>query len=143
MKTDAHARAYGAFFESLTPGALARLEDVFVAEARFKDPFNDARGVDAIRRVFEHMYRTAERPRFEVLDMACEGDVAYLRWIFRFALPKKPQEEHAIEGVSRVVFAEDGRAIEHVDYWDPAGNLYEALPVLGWMFRRLRKALSA
>jgi len=46
--------AYCEFFAGLRPADLERLQAVFTEDARFRDPFNDVRGRDAIRAVFEH-----------------------------------------------------------------------------------------
>jgi ketosteroid isomerase-like protein len=49
-------------FESLTRAELGRLDALYAADASFKDPFNDVRGVPAIRRIFEHMFDTLVEP---------------------------------------------------------------------------------
>ncbi|MFM7341628.1 MAG: nuclear transport factor 2 family protein, partial [Betaproteobacteria bacterium] len=50
------------FFEQLDPAALSRLPQLYASQAYFKDPFNEVRGSDAIRQLFEHMYEVLERP---------------------------------------------------------------------------------
>lgn len=130
-------------FESLSPGDLDRLGELYAPDARFKDPFNDVRGVDAIRRVFAHMFATLENPRFEVLDAAVDGDRTYLGWNFRFGLPRWLRREACIGGVSRLRLDGEGRIAEHVDYWDPAEGLYEKLPAVGALMRWLRRRAAA
>jgi steroid delta-isomerase len=71
------------------------------------------------------------------------GDVAYLQWRFDFAFKRKGGQPLSIEGVSRVCFDGEGRVSEHVDYWDPAAQLYEHLPWLGRLFAVLRRRLAA
>ena len=44
--------------------------------------------------------------------------------------------------MSELTLAPDGRVAEHVDYWDPAAQLYERVPVLGWLMRRIRRRLA-
>ncbi|MEW6445711.1 MAG: nuclear transport factor 2 family protein [Pseudomonadota bacterium] len=133
---DAAAR-YVDFFASLRPDDLARFDDFFTPNARFRDPFNDVTGVDGIRRVFAHMYAQCPEARFEVSEIALKDQAAYLRWVFVC------REGLAIEGLSRVAFAADGRAREHLDYWDPASQLYTRLPLIGSLMRWLRGRLSA
>jgi hypothetical protein len=130
---------YIRFFEALAPISLHRLNDVFDSNARFKDPFNDVCGIDGIRRVFEDMYEQCEAPRFTITDVACEGDTCFIGWTFYF---RRRKSEFAIEGVSRVRFGVSGRAVEHIDYWDPASQLYESIPLLGAVLKALRRRLS-
>jgi len=139
----AHAlAAYAEFFTQLTPQRLDGIERLFSPDARFKDPFNDVRGTAAIRQVFGHMYETLEQPRFIVLDQGCNGCIGYLHWQFQFA-DGANRSRRTIAGMSRVVFDNNGRVTEHVDFWDPAAQLYEALPVLGPVLRWLRRRLSS
>ena len=130
-------------FERLQPADVERLGEIYAADARFKDPFNDVRGVAAVRAVFAHMYAVTEGPRFEILERALSGSTAFIWWRFRFAPRGRPGAEREIEGVSRVVFAPDGRVSEHVDYWDPVEGLYDSLPVLGPALRLVRRRLAA
>ena len=139
----AHLARYCALFAALQPADVARLPDYFAPDARFKDPFNDVRGVAAVQAVFAHMYRVTEGPRFEILEQAVAGATGFVRWRFRFAPRGRPQAGREIEGMSRVVFGADGRVVEHVDYWDPVEGLYDDLPVLGAVLRVLRRRLGA
>jgi limonene-1,2-epoxide hydrolase len=140
---DRHLARYCALFAGLRPEDLARLPEFFAPEARFKDPFNDVRGVERVQAVFAHMFAVTEAPRFEILEQAASGATGFVRWRFRFAPRGRPQGQRTIEGVSRVVFAADGRVAEHVDYWDPVEGLYDGLPLLGPILRLLRRRLSA
>lgn len=127
-------------FESLEPDMLQTLTDCFAERARFVDPFNDVRGSEAIRQVFEHMFATCEDPRFDVDECIGDEHLVYLRWRFKFG---SPGSRHTVLGVSRVQFAPDGRVTEHRDYWDPASQLYEKFPILGRLFRALRHRIGA
>ena len=141
--SEGHLERYCALFAGLRPEDLARFGDFFTEDARFKDPFNDVRGIAAVRAVFAHMYAVTEDPRFEILERALSGSTAFIWWRFRFAPRGRPGAERGIEGVSRVVFAPDGRVREHVDYWDPVEGLYDSLPVLGPALRLIRRRLAA
>ena len=134
---------YGAFFAAMQPDDLERLDVVFVENARFRDPFNDVSGLGGIRAVFEHMYASCAEARFEVLETLGDERIGYLRWRFHFRLRRDRRARRPVEGVSRVVFAEDGRVREHIDYWDAAGELYAQFPVIGGLMRWLRGRLAA
>ena len=136
------ARVIG-FFEGLSPDDLARLDTLYAADARFKDPFNEVRGVPAIAAVFEHMYRTLEAPRFIVHQAMIDGAQGFVTWDFRFRFRRFDRtREHLVRGASHLVFADDGRIVLHRDYWDAAEELYEKLPVVGTLMRWLRHRVS-
>ena len=133
---------YGDFFAGMQREDLDRLDAVFIESARFRDPFNDVSGIGGIRAVFEHMYANCAEARFEVLESLGDEQVGYLRWRFHFRLRRDKVARRPVEGVSRVVFAADGRVREHIDYWDAAGELYEQFPVIGGLMRWLKARLA-
>lgn len=144
---DAALVRYCEFFERVTPAELAQLDALFSADARFVDPFNDVRGLPAIRGVFERMFERCVEVRFEVHDALRHDDVALLHWTMRFRpAPRRPGaapgREWTLRGMSRVVFAADGRVAEHVDHWDSGSQLYAKLPIVGAVIRWLQRRLA-
>ena len=131
------------FYQTLTPASLPRIRDVYAEDASFKDPFNDVHGADEIERIFAHMFDALISPRFVIRDTVVEGDTAFLTWDFTFHAKKwKPLVEQHIHGASHVRFDVEGRANYHRDYWDAAEELYEKLPVIGWVIRELRRRVG-
>ena len=128
------------FFEQLQPSDLDRLATLYADDARFKDPFNDVRGVAAVRAIFEHMFASVAQPRFAVLTALAERDQAFLTWDFHFAARGRPM---LIHGGTHLVFAADGRVALHRDYWDAAEELYEKLPLLGGLMRWLKRRAAS
>ena len=131
------------FFHTLTPQSVARFPEFYDRDAWFKDPFNTVSGVDAIQRIFEHMFRQVEEPRFIVTEQLADGEHAVLLWDFHFRsrLSGKTRRQ-TIRGVSHLRFSQDGRVIYHRDYWDAASEVYMRIPVLGWVLRRVRRAFA-
>lgn len=126
-----------ALFETLSPADVAGLGGVYAPDARFRDPFNDVRGLDAVQRVFRHMFEALEAPRFELREALVEDERAFLTWDFLFRL-RRSAAEHRIHGGTLLRFDARGRVREHLDYWD-AAELYEKIPGLGAPMRWLRR----
>jgi len=128
------------WFESLTPHSLGQLAAFYSADARFKDPFNEVRGVPAITRIFEHMFVALHEPRFVVTQQLADGAQAFLVWEFRFRFKRfDTTTEQVIHGGSHLTLDTDGRITLHRDYWDAAEELYEKLPGLGTLMRWLKR----
>jgi ketosteroid isomerase-like protein len=126
-------------FEQLTPADLPRMGELYTDDARFKDPFNDVRGSDAVAAVFAHMFASLDDPRFVVRDIVVDGDQCFLGWDFLFRMKRFSRAQQTIRGGSHLRLAADGRIAEHRDYWDAAEELYEKLPVLGALMRWLKR----
>ena len=124
------------FFEHLTPEHLERLGEIYRDDASFRDPFHAVSGVDAIARIFHHMFATLEAPRFEILD-ALDGDArCLLTWNFHY---RRERRTRLIHGASRIEFDGAGLIRRHHDYWDAAEAFYEKLPLLGSLLRAIRR----
>jgi len=128
------------WFETLTPESALRAGEVYAPAAHFKDPFNEVRGVEAIARVFAHMFEQVEAPRFDVTGRFTGAGEAMLLWHFTFG---PPGERRRVRGASHLVFAADGRIARHRDYWDVAEEFYEKVPVLGGLLRLIKRRLRA
>lgn len=132
------------FYETLSPASLARIAEVYAADARFKDPFNEVCGLPAIEQVFRHMYEQVQDPCFRVTRRMGEGDEAWLAWEFQFRFRGwKEAELQCIRGATHLCFAEDGRVAVHRDYWDTGEELFARLPLVGTLVRWLRGRLAA
>ncbi len=128
------------FFETLTPHTLARLDALYATNVRFKDPFNDVTGLDAIHGIFEHMFVALDAPRFVVTGRIVQGAQCFLTWEFHFAFRNfKQGQMQVILGGSHLVFGQDGKVTLHRDYWDAAEELYEKLPLVGGLMRWLKR----
>ena len=93
--------------------------------------------------MFAQIATQVEVPSFGVTRAVCEGDDAFLTWDFGFKMKRWRQDEQVIHGTSHLRFAPDGRVAYHRDYWDPAEELYEKLPVLGILMRWLKRQAAA
>ena len=142
MDTRAALARLEPLYAGLTPARTGELREVYATDACFRDPFNDVRGPEAIERIFAHMFRQVDSPRFVILDRAIDGNTAWLTWDLEYRRrPGTPLRR--IHGASQLRFDADGRVAHHRDYWDAAGELYESIPLLGSVLRLLRKRLGA
>jgi len=126
------------YFSHLNMDQLNHIADYFSQDAHFKDPFNDVIGIDAIKQVFLHMYQTTDKPVFIVNHHAINENILMLQWTFNF---NKNNVPWSIEGSSMVTFNQDDLVEEHIDYWDPAEQIYSKIgllkPVMGFLRSRL------
>lgn len=132
-----------AFYESLSESSLAKLGEVYAADADFKDPFNEVQGLAPIGAIFRHMYVQVEAPRFVVKSRMADGDEAFLTWHFLFRMKGSLDKEQCIRGASHLRFDGAGLVAEHRDYWDAAEELYEKIPVLGGFMRWLKRRAAS
>lgn len=120
------------WYQSLSPASLHQVAELYSPDARFKDPFNEVQGTEAIEAIFKHMFEATQSPRFVIDECTQQGRVAFARWNFYFTLRSR---DFCIHGVSRLQLTEDGRVQDHRDYWDTGEELFQKLPYVGGLFR--------
>lgn len=131
-----------AWFENIDAAGLERIGEFYARDAYFKDPFNEVRGVEGVKRVFEHMFEQVAEPRFRITARIVAEDGAMLAWDFVFRL-RPGSAQITVRGATHLRFDAGGLVEYHRDYWDAAEELYEKLPLIGALMRLLRRRLSA
>jgi hypothetical protein len=128
---------YCVFFASLTPQFKDEtFYEIFAPGAVFEDPFQRVCTIEEIITVFRHMYTTLNHPRFIIKEYMSHEKSAYIRWEFLY-------DSKHFEGVSHVVFNDDGLVVSHRDFWDAASNVYETIPLLGSVLRLIKNKIKA
>lgn len=134
---------YTKFFENIQQAtSIKEYEKIFDTKVKFKDPFHEVEGIDKLYHIFQEMYNKLDDPKFTVIETIQKNNVVYLKWIFTFYFKKK-QQKNSFEGVSRVEFDANGKAISHVDYWDSAENLYEKIPIVSFFIKYLKCKIAS
>ena len=142
MDTLTLADRYARFWEALSADTLDGLADVMAPGVRFRDPFNDVRGIARVREVFAETYRRLQDVEVRVTDVAAGREACYLRWSFAYRIGRS-RRHWQLAGLTEVRFDDDGRVTAHIDHWDAASQVYEKLPVIGGMLRLLRARIAA
>ncbi|MAD43277.1 MAG: hypothetical protein CL623_12930 [Arcobacter sp.] len=138
-----NARVYARFFEEINKEtSLKQYAEIFDKNVQFKDPFHDIEGLEKLYKIFEDMYIKLDNPRFKVKEIIEQNNIAYLKWDFFFSF-KNSKKEESFEGVSRVEFDENNKAISHIDYWDSSSNLYEKMPILSFFIKFIKSKINS
>lgn len=132
--------AYAQLYAELTPERVVEFEALVSEGIRFRDPFNELTGCDAMQQLLLHMFETTGNPRFEVVEVSVQAEHAWLLWVFSAQVPVLGSVR--VEGSTRLVRDPvSGRVAEHLDYWDSA-PFYLRLPLLGALLRWVKKRIQ-
>jgi len=132
------ARKYAEFLESVSPQTLEDFDQFVGEDVYFSDPFHQVRGIELFKGVFSEMFMKVGPVRFEVSRVFQADREAVLIWEFSALLMNRPW---IVPGTSHIVFDQNGKVIEHIDYWDSGRYFLMHLPVIGrfvsWLYRRV------
>lgn len=133
------------FYESMEPRSVELMGRFYADDCYFKDPFNEVGRLTQIQEIFRRMYRQLDEPRFKVRSRMLDagGGSAVLVWEFGFRIKAwRPAVPRRIHGITLLGFDAAGQINYHRDYWDAAEELYEKLPLVGWLMRGLKRCMG-
>lgn len=119
-----------------------RIPKVYAEDVFFNDTIKTVRGA---RNVQEYLTATGEaidKGTVEFLDVVVDNGNYYFRWAMTIQFKRFARgEDKRSVGMTHVRFDSAGKVVLHQDFWDSAGGLFEHVPALGWMLRRVKRGL--
>jgi steroid delta-isomerase len=137
-----YAKVYAHYYERIAPDNLDELGALLSDDVIFIDPFNKLEGRQIMVSVFAQMFKTMTNPRFEILDVACSENRAYMKWRMTGTVNAAPSMPFDILGMSEVSFTKEGLVMCHHDHWDSGGQLLAKLPYVGWLTKRMMRLFA-
>ena len=132
-------------FHDLTIKQLARC---YAPTITFIDPAHRVEGLDALADYFANQAENAQNITFNIKRSdAIQSEAklnAYVTWDMHFNHPKLNKGNHiCVEGLSHLIIHEGSEGIDyHRDYFDLGAMVYEHIPLLGGITRKLKQRLS-
>lgn len=136
---DALKRAYC----SLATGNTAELAPLYSEDVYFEDPSHGIQGKAALIERFQHLYRKVDSCNFKFHQTLDTGGEIFLAWtmILRQRGPKSG-EVIRVEGAS-FLKVRNNRIYYHRDYFDLGAFVYENVPMLGSIIKRIKQRLAS
>ena len=126
------------WYTNLSEVSLLEIESLYDSNCFFKDPFNELKGISKITKIFTHMFKELEDPRFIFVDVISNEDQSFFTWDFVF---KKNGSNFKIHGSSHIKWESD-KVIFHRDYWDVGEEILLKIPVVKRIYSILVNKLS-
>ncbi|MCB9958160.1 MAG: nuclear transport factor 2 family protein [Rhodospirillaceae bacterium] len=121
---------------------LADLADLMDRDMRYRGPFHDATGREAVVAVWRSVFERIDHVHIDIRARARDDLVTLVLWTLRFRT-SRGGVPRLLEGVAELRQNGDSGLIEaHFDHWDAAGQVYEDLSLLGWMIRLARRRIG-
>lgn len=130
-------------FNALNKNTVSEVVDQFYHEdVHFADPVEEIRGRGDMKKYYAHMYQNVKEVKFDFREMVTQGDTVVGVWVMTLRTDSLNEgKAFQLEGNSLIRF-KDGKAIYHRDYFDMGAMVYERIPVIGWMVRKVKSKLK-
>ena len=127
-------------FGDMKPDSVAeRTRAVYAPDAYLNDNLVALEGVEPIAGYFAHTVSNVSSVAVAFLDLSNSGPEYFARWRMTVTSDRLDGGAPVVSyGVTHFRFDADGRILVHKDFWDAGTGLYEHVPVLGGVLRRVR-----
>lgn len=143
MRQAPDLEAFCAFFNKLDKACTNKLYKVYTDDVEFTDPLHHIEGREALERYFQNLYDNVTSCHFVFHERLQQGESSFVTWTLHLVHPRLDGgRDIEVEGCSYLRFAPDGRVARHRDYFDAGALLYERLPLLGGVIRRVKRQLG-
>lgn len=129
-------------FNSLRKDNVAEVRDYYTKDVVFIDPFVEIRGVDNLVQHLANQYANLDSCTFDYGEQFIDAEKATLSWSMSVRHPALANsKEILVDGMTLFVFEGDQISFQR-DYYDAGAMLYEHVPVIGTVIRKIRKRLQ-
>lgn len=132
---------YQEFVEQLSDENIENFRELASTNIHFRDPLEDAKGIDATLAYMHKWFINLDDLRFQFKETAVSGRHAFVHWRMIFRVKKIPKKLWELDGVSKIIFNEEGKIEDQIDYWD-SSPLLESFPILGKVVSLIKKIYS-
>lgn len=135
---DALKRAYC----SLATGNTSELGPLYSEDVYFEDPSHGIQGKAALLERFHHLYSKVDSCNFKFHQTLDTGGEIFLAWTMILRQRGQNGEVIRVEGAS-FLKVRNNRIYYHRDYFDLGAFVYENVPMLGSIIKRIKQRLAS
>ncbi|MBY5985854.1 nuclear transport factor 2 family protein [Halomonas sp. DP5Y7-2] len=142
MIDDPQLAAFCDTFNKLDKTCTEKLYSIYSDDIVFIDPLHRVNGINNLKADFDAMYANVITCQFDFRHAVREGQHGFVTWTMTLQHRRLARGKPiAVEGCSALTFAsgEGGKVIRHQDYFDAGALLYERLPLVGMLVRRIKR----
>ncbi len=111
--------------------------EAYSEDVVFEDPTQKKKGLKAYLDAQEGLLRRCDDVLLKPLAIACDRNTAFVEWEMGL---KIKGIEFVYPGATRLLLNDDGKIVDHRDYFDFVGPTFEPVPVIGsfvrWLYKR-------
>lgn len=128
-------------FDQLDRDHLGIVDELYTSDIHFKDPIHELNGIGELRKYYTRLYDGVDECKFLWHDEIVGAGQATITWTMVMThLRFRPGIPVEMPGISHLRFR-DGKVSSHQDYFDMGVMIYERVPLLGGIIRRIKARL--
>ena len=126
-------------FNKLNKDTLHLVDEFYHKDIEFHDPVGAMKGSDKVKAYYKNMYQNAQTVKFDFSNFVESEDMIVGIWKMTLVTDKLNGGEPIVVDGNSVIRFKDGKAIYHRDYFDMGAFIYENIPVLGFLVKKIKE----
>ena len=140
-----HIEKFCSIYRDLTKISSNDLRTIYTEDVEFIDPIQRHKGRDSVEAYFSKLNENARSCKFDITntipcDTNKDGVTAVLTWHMTLEL-NKPRKTIHLDGTTLLKEGASG-FYYHRDYYDLGEMVYEHVPVVGWLVKKIKRKLA-
>lgn len=130
-------------YKQLGKENLSSLRAVYSDDVRFCDPIHTINGIDSLIDYFTDLYATVDAVGFDFGEPISAAAKTAITWTMGVHHPRlNGGKMITVEGISCLHFNPQGQVCYHRDYFDLGALLYEQVPLLGRIVKKIKERMA-
>lgn len=134
---------FSRFYTDLASMQIDTLKDIYSIDVVFVDPIASHEGLASVERYFGKLLKNAKYCEFTIHETLPTGEQGYVvTWTMRFTSTRiNKGRPVSVNGISMLVLKND-KIVSHRDYYDLGEMVYEHVPLLGRIIKKIKEGLA-
>jgi len=130
------------FYDEFKTEKLDELSEIYHEDVTFADPIHQVESRAELKDYFKDIMTNVEQCHFAFTDQAYRNGKLFLAWQMRMQHPKLANgREIVMPGVSQFELSDNKIAAQR-DHYDMGAMVYEHVPVIGYLVKKVKSRLS-
>lgn len=134
---------FSSFYTDLASMQVSELCHIYSNNVTFIDPIAEHQGISAVENYFSKLLHNAKHCRFEIhSNESTENNKYIVTWTMEFTSSRmKNGTPIRVDGLSHLQVTDD-KITFHRDYYDLGQMIYENIPLLGRIVKKVKRGLG-
>lgn len=143
MKTMNQQEKIKYFYEKLSKNSMQLVDEFYHPQIDFIDPIHSLKGSDKMKKYYSDLYKNVDEIKFDFSNFVESDKQVVAIWSMTLKTEKlNGGEPFTVDGNSVIRFDDQGMAIYHRDYFDMGAFVYERVPVVGYIVKKIKARMK-
>jgi len=134
---------FSTFYTDLASMKIDQLAYIYSEDVEFIDPIASHQGIEAVKTYFSRLLKNAKGCRFTIHSkQTVNSNDFVVTWTMRYSSKSINQGDPVIVDGVTLLRTNNNMIVYHRDYYDLGQMVYENIPILGFLVKKIRKRMA-